>query len=493
MPSRRVEIKVRRPTGGDSGAWTPRGLTFAVLGVGLVAALVLVGAGTWRRLTSPSPGSAAALEPGRPPAAVAVAPVSLVRERQGDDKRPNILVVTLCSVRADAVGAYGGERVSTPALDALAAEGVRFADAWTTATYTLPSHAALLTGRLPSAVGVVTPRDTLAAEYTTLPELLKLYGYSTFAYAPVASRASFRAGDGLEQGFDYFEEGFTGRIGPPNLWGPIDEASEPWLLVAHLKEAHRPYNVSLDAASPAVRAWAEGAMASDGSMDPDAALLKAMSNDQDVAKELRTVYDAGVSAADASLGAIVAGARARGLLGRTVVVVVGDHGEALGEHGHAGHQGFLDAEVLGVPLVVRPPGGTGGGGVVLTPVSLLDLFPTIAEWAGAVPPADIQGRSLVGALRGEESRPAVLVAEAERRAPGSAARVDRVLRDGSDWLFRTAGGDRLERDGIEVDDPARMAVLGGLLDARLGAGAPVSAPRPPTAAELEALRREGYW
>ncbi len=476
MSSRRVEIRVRQPSASSPGAPALGTFAFAGLGLMFVAGVTLAGVGAWQAS-----------------AVVSATPVSLVRERDGDDKRPNILVVTLCSVRADAIGAYGGQGASTPVLDALAADGVRFAEAWTTATYTLPSHVALLTGRLASTVGVVTPRDTLAGEYTTLPELLKLYGYSTFAYAPVASRASFRAGEGLEQGFDHFEEGATGRVEPLDLWEPIDKASEPWLLVAHLKEAHRPYNVSLDAVSPAIRAWAEGAMASDGSTDPDAGLLKAIADDPDVAIELHALYAAAVTAADANMGTILAGARARGLLERTVVVVVGDHGEALGEHGRVGHQGFLDEEVLRVPFVVRPPGGTGGGRVLEAPVSLLDFFPTIAELAGAVVPADIGGRSLVAALRGEEPEGRVLVAEAESRDAGGPNRVDRVLRDGDDRLLRAAGRDRLLRGGVEVDDAPRAALLGALLDARIGSAAPHGAPRAPTKAELEALKKEGYW
>lgn len=455
-------------------------------GVGLAAGLALVGVGLWRVLPP------AAAVPSARSASVPAAPASLLRERTGDDERPNILVVTLCSVRADALGAYGGQGVSTPVLDALAAEGVRFAQAWSTATYTLPSHVALLTGRLPSTVGVVTPLDTLAAEHTTLPELLKLYGYSTLAYAPVASRASFRVGEGLEQGFDHFEEGSAGRIVPPDLWGPVDAAAEPWFLMVHLKEAHRPYKLPGDSVSPVIREWAEGAWRADGSTDPDAALVQAIADDPQVAIELRELYAAAVTAADASVGTILAGVRERGLLQRTVVVVVGDHGEALGEHGHAGHQGFLDEEVLRIPLVVRPPGG-GGGRVVDTPVSLTDLFPTIAELAGATPPAGIDGRSLVAAVRGGAPAPRVLVAEAEARTAGTENRVDRVLRDGDDRLVRTAGGDRLLRGGVEVEDAARTAALAAMLDARLGAGSPPAAPRAPTEAELEALRREGYW
>ncbi|MFZ5482389.1 MAG: sulfatase [Myxococcota bacterium] len=397
-----------------------------------------------------------------------------------DVARPNILLVTLCSVRADHLGAWGYEEADTPALDRLALEGTVFENAWSSATFTLPSHATILTGRWPLKAGVLASTDHLPDDVPTLPEVLRHYGYRTLAWAPIASAASFRVGEGLDRGFDQFVEGERGGV--EALAG-----TEPWFALVHFKEAHPPYSVKMSDMDPRFREWDTRRRSE--ALAADRWFVEQLA-DEDLRRQVVAAYDHGVSLEDARIAALLKHVDPAD----TVVVVAGDHGQALGERGKVGHQGVVLPEVLHVPLIVRAPGETRRR--VAADVGLVDVAPTLWELAGAVPPAGLDGRSLVPFLRGETlpARAVLVQAETPDRAPW--AGLQEIVVSGPLWLryaHQSGFSEVWRRDGdawsVVDEDPApllaeREALSGGV-DARTG--------RVATEGEREALRKEGYW
>ncbi|HYO13713.1 MAG TPA: sulfatase-like hydrolase/transferase [Thermoanaerobaculia bacterium] len=306
---------------------------------------------------------------------------------------PNLLLVTLDTVRADRLGCYGYAAAETPGLDRLAAGGLRFARASSPAPLTLPSHASLLSGLLPPHHGL---RNNGAGSYpegtATLATLLAEAGYRTGAFvgAFVLDRRF-----GLARGFEVYDDEIERAPGA----GVVLEAERPgrqvveralaWLgredprpffLWVHLYDAHAPYEPP-----PAQRARHPG-----------------------------RPYDGEIAAVDEAVGRLLAELDRRGLGDRTVVAVAADHGEGLGEHGEQTHGLLLYETTLRVPLLLRVPGVPAR--VVETPVSLVDLAPTLAGLLGRTLPAPaagtLDGRDLSAALRaGQEPAPAELYAE----------------------------------------------------------------------------------
>jgi len=291
----------------------------------------------------------------------------------------NVLLVTIDTLRADALGSYGRKGAETPWLDRLANEGVRFEDAHAHNVTTLASHANILSGRHPSEHGV---RDNAGFRFPaaneTLATLLKARGYRTGAFVsafPLDSRF------GLARGFDVYDDRFVDAQARPVLLeqerpGPatvslakawIDSGGEqPWLAWVHLYEPHAPY------APP-----------------------------EPLASRFRDrPYDGEVAAVDVALGPLVEPLLAAGARGRTLVVVTSDHGESLGEHGEATHGIFAYEATLRVPLVLHQPRLLRPR-VVTAPARHVDLLPTILDALALPLPADLPGRSLLEAAVGQ--------------------------------------------------------------------------------------------
>lgn len=313
----------------------------------------------------------------------------------GGGPPPNLVLVTLDTVRADRLGAYGYAAAETPWLDRLGREGVRFEQVSSQVPLTLPSHATILSGLLPPHHGLRNNGiGTFPEEPATLATLLAGAGYRTGAFvgAFVLDRRF-----GLGRGFDVYDDEIVrdpgnetaleaerpGRevmdralawLGQP---APAD-TSRPFFLWIHLYDAHAPYVPP----SP----WRE--------------------------RHPGRPYDGEISAVDEQVGRLLQELQQRGLAERTVVAVAADHGEGLGDHGEQTHGLLLYEPTLRVPLLVRGP-GVEAGQVVRTPVSLVDLAPTLAGLLGKSFPAPrLDGRDLAAALReGEEPPPAELYAE----------------------------------------------------------------------------------
>ncbi len=461
--------------------------------------------------SGPAPNAAPKAAPAPIVAAVPAAPPAEPPEPVLDpDRPPNVLLITLCSVRQDHVGASGYASAATPTLDALAAEGVWFSHAWAPATFTLPSHASMFTGLLPSRAGVMETVDTIRPSVPTLPEIMKLYGYHTVAYAPVSSRASFSAGYGFERGFDQFIEGgsaaASASLGDQAALDAITTA-QPYFAVVHLKEAHPPYTPPRGTeVDPRILEWSTRRGGGPGAQNPDDWMVGQMQDDPALAKAVAGLYDGALHRVDEHVGRILEWLKGRGALDHTIVIVAGDHGQALGEGGHIGHQGLLQPEVLNVPLLVRMPSDmpeASRGLRVDADVGLVDLLPTIVDLVDATPPATLDGRSLVPLLEGGTLPERGALAQAVVQQPDGRGFATEVLVHGPLWLnfpMHEQGAWSLRRlsNGVwePVDAGSAASVAAPMLAERTllsGVEAPPGTPTALTAKQKEELRLQGYW
>ncbi len=375
-----------------------------------------------------------------------------VRREDGLD----VLLVTIDTLRADALGCYGNARAHTPWIDRLAAAGVRFEQAHAHNVVTLPSHANILSGRYPLDHGV---RDNggfrFPKDAATLATLLKARGYRTAAFIsafPLAARF------GLDLGFDLYDDRFLGGAGSPlaeqerpgvetvaaaRRW--LDsQAGAPRLAWVHLYEPHFPYAPPADLAARSPH-------------DP---------------------YAGEVAAADSALGPLLAPLLEAGTQGRTLVVLTADHGESLGEHGEKTHGIFAYEGPLRVPLVLFCP-RLFGPRVPRAAARHVDLLPTVLDALGAPVPDGLPGQSLLPSAAGGTAAPAASYFEAlsgqmnRRWAPlygvihESAKYIDLPLPELYD-LER----DPREEHNLAASEPERLerlrVLLGGLRAAERG-------------------------
>lgn len=307
------------------------------------------------------------------PAALALATLAGCTSRVD---RPNVLLVTLDTTRADRLGAYGAAGAETNAFDRLAAEGVLFERAWTVTPLTSPAHASVMTGLYPTAHGVRNNgRFRMADESTTLAEILRGAGWATggFVAAFPVSR-SF----GFEQGFERFDDDFGSDAGgvPRNerIAGEVNARAIPWIRERmadrtrpffawiHYYDAHEPYNPP----------------------GPIGARFRGRA------------YAGEIAYADSCLAEVIETLRRGRVLDRTVVVVAGDHGEGLGDHGEATHGLLIYEPMIHVPLAIRAPWIVPKGSRSRELASLVDLTPTILSLAGVPPVPGLHGRTIAG-------------------------------------------------------------------------------------------------
>ncbi|MCK6482363.1 MAG: sulfatase, partial [Planctomycetes bacterium] len=369
--------------------------------------------------------------------------------RIGEGEPPDVLLVVVDTLRADAVGFSGAAGAPpTPALDALAAESAVFEAAAAPSSWTKPSTASLLTGTYPAEHGALDFESVVPGEATTLAEVLGAAGWRTAAFAdnPFVSPEY-----GFAQGFGEF----TGRHPSPLArgtlllkalsqvrlrvaggaaysFGPgVDLGADPLLGKAvsflaagggrpsfayvHLIEPHYPYTPPppFDGGRPRVDPpHSSGILPFDSFPALPAAEAAAM----------RANYGGEASAADAALGRALGALRRSGRLDRTLVIVTSDHGEEFHEHGGWTHGQSLFRELVHVPLLLRAPrGGPGAGRRIATPVSLVDVAPTVAALAGVATSARFSGRSLLPLLEGESPPPVPVFAEIAAGPVGSRA------------------------------------------------------------------------
>jgi choline-sulfatase len=319
----------------------------------------------------------------------AVAAAAVVRCRREEppakprDAARNVLLITLDTTRADRLGCYGYAGARTPRLDRLAAEGVRFENAFADAPITLPSHASILTGLHPFAHGVRNNGNFyLPARFDTLATVLDGRGYRTAAF--VSSFVLDRR-YGLARGFETYDDRTDEPENPG--WNPeaerrgdrtvlacnrwldayaADRAGAPFFVWLHLYDPHEPYR-------------------------PPPPFLEPFAG---------RPYDGEIAFADAAVGSVFDRLDRLGLLDGSLVAVVADHGESLGDHGEETHSMFLYDGVIRVPMLLWRPGVLPAGKTVSPPVRTVDLAPTILDLLGGPPLLAAHGRSLRSAISG---------------------------------------------------------------------------------------------
>jgi len=311
----------------------------------------------------------------------------------------SVLLVTLDTTRADHLGSYGATRARTPNLDRLAAEGIRYERAYSPAPITLPAHASLLTGLYPFEHRVRVNGDRRLSERAeTLAEVLQRNGYRT---AAVVGAFVLDRRFGLAQGFDSYDDrisggrkagsfGFAERQAPAVTdaalaWLSQHANARPFFLWVHYFDPHAGYEAHAD--------------------DPDFQGL--------------APYDAEIAFADREIGRLLRWLREKGRDAETLVVAAADHGEGLWEHGEISHGYYVYDSTLRAPLIVRHPDRAHAGTEIESPVSLVDVFPTVLE-ALALQSAAVSGRPLprVGPDPGEEPRSIYFENQAVARAFG---------------------------------------------------------------------------
>jgi arylsulfatase A-like enzyme/Flp pilus assembly protein TadD len=411
-------------------------------------------------------------------AAVALALLGWSRVRQRPlprDSGLSVLLISIDTLRADALGAYGNPRARTPWIDRLSRAGVRFDAAHAHNVVTLPSHVNMLTGLYPFEHGVRdnsgfrVPKDT-----RTLAGMLKPRGFRSAGFV---SAFVLDERFGLASGFDRWDARVAGGEGSrgfliPERPGPVTvaeavrwlaEGSGPSFAFVHLYEPHSPY-------------------------EPPPAFARAG----------EPSYRGEVAAADAALGPLVGPLLEQGPRGRTLVILTSDHGESLGEHGEATHGVFAYEATLRVPLVVYAP-ALFQPRVVKEPVRHVDLVPTVLDVLGMDIPAGLPGRSLLPMLAGHAAGPAphgyfeaISTSINRRWAPlyglreGALKYVDLPLPELYDLDL-----DPSEKQNLAASRPQDLERLNARLT-RLRARDPGVKPAPESPETLERLRALGY-
>ncbi len=450
--------------------------------VPLAAGLVLLAGGVAVRdiylaVTTPPVETRAELPPARPGA-------------------PDVVVIVIDTVRARNVATYGYERPTSPTLDALAAEGAIFLDATSPSTWSLPSHASLFTGRYPMGHGAHLEHRFLSDTFPTLAEVFAHGGYDTFCFT---ANAWISDGLGLTRGFAFQDKswktakmgrmfGFASRllarlgVEPDDKGGaavatnfgawarerPAD--ARPAFVFLNFIEAHFPYHqipeqylkTFTDRPRQELRRISLGLMALQFGGGAGAT--------EGAAQPALDMYDGGVLYSDHLVGRVVEALRKRGTLDRTVFVVLGDHGELLGEHADFyGHGPSLYEPMIRVPLLLRYPPAIPAGARVEAPVSTVGVFGTVVDLARLEAPPTLHVDSLLPAIAGKMGGGPVLSERLRAESLGGlgtsstdvmmqADRRYRAYRSG-DWkLIESSKGDTLLFDlGADPDEARNLA------------------------------------
>ncbi len=418
---------------------------------------------------------------------------------------PDVVVITIDTLRADHMGAYGYDRRTTPFIDSLARSGVRFEAAYATSSWTVPAMASITTSRYPSVHrlvhGLVIDNDVkhqkaLPETLVTLPGLMQSYGYRTFG---IAANRHLDARFGFGRGYlRYACEGFMTADAVErkyNEWLGEIRRSEPYFLWLHLFDPHAPYH----ARKPYFPRWWGDKPFSEKAEGITAAkqfLEQGIGDDPEEVELLKALYDSEIRYSDEVLRRIVS--RIPGA-DNALIVVTADHGEEFMEHGNFGHGHQLYNETVRVPLIVRLPRKRLAGTVVTDPVSLVDLMPTLSVVIGKAPPVETDGINLLPRMEGRrlDDREIHLSLSRSRELRATVHHrwkfiFDLFTPDRSELFDLTA--DPRERRSLAAQEPARRNDMKTRIIDHLALS---GAPHLPGRAELtdehiEQLRRLGY-
>lgn len=420
------------------------------------------------------------------------------REQPAPWRPPDVLLISLDTVRADHLSLYGYSRETTPRIDRFARESIVFERAYAPTPQTLSSHASLFTGLYPVAHGLVKRGTVLSLEIPTMAELLSAHGYRAAAFV----NAYFLAPEfGFSRGFEHYD--FSHDIDDVRdadatnaailSWIDGIAADEPFFLFAHYFDPHSdwerlPYDASEPFSSRFVGDAPDSFRAGNGTVWASRYLgllnrenLPLSSADL---RHLSDLYDAGIAYTDDRVGALLDALDSRGRLDRTIIILTSDHGEEFRDHGRLLHTQNYE-ELMHVPLLVSFPEMRGHatascrdrGGAVVRPgradglVQHVDLLPTLAECIGFTIPENVQGVSFLPALfGGATKRKAVYFDTVDDSQRG-------VLRDDGwkliEWPRRGRrrlyhlGTDPREQDDRSGKDPELAAALAARIETHL--------------------------
>ncbi|MDP6762575.1 MAG: sulfatase [Planctomycetota bacterium] len=405
----------------------------------------------------------------------------------------NLLLITVDTLRADHLGAYGYGRDTSPCIDALAAQSVLFEDAHASSSWTLPSLASLLTSSYPSAHGCWSDESSLSPAFETLAERLSREGFDTAAFV---THLFLDRRYGLAQGFDLYDQELVAKtrqashlaVSSPELtrkavdWLERRRASgsdAPFFLWVHYFDPHSNYQfhegITEGFATPSP--WGNSHTKLD-------------------------VYDGEISFTDRHIGALLRSLGKARVEDETMVILAADHGEEFGEHGLYGHRRHLHREVVQVPLMIRAPGIPARR--IGQRVSMLDVYPTALALLGLEAEEGIQGANLAPVLRGGSLPPRQLLAElrvAKKTWLASICdgpwKLTVDFRTGQRRLYDLEV-DPAEQADISVDHPDLVARLTDRLDMLVRDSAAIGHARKPgatvelTTQERARLRDLGY-
>jgi arylsulfatase A-like enzyme len=438
--------------------------------------------------------------------------------------RPNVILISVDTLRSDRIGCYGNPRETSPTIDRLARDGVRFRRVVAPSNWTLPSHYSMMTSLYPTAHGVNPDRALFGGlrrptgsvgirgspGQQTLAERMESLGYLT---AAVTENGWVHPAFGFDQGFASYVADTAGTMERTRArvldWLSAQQ-DLPFFLFVHTYQPHQPYDQPppYDAifVEPGHVGYALPGVTVPVEVLEDFQKGFYLPTDADV-EAFRALYDGEVRYVDDLVAELVASLEELGLVGRTVVIFTSDHGEEIFEHGRFSHGDALYDEVMRVPLIVWGPGRIEAGVEIEPAVSLVDILPTIVELAGGVVEGPVQGRSLLAGLTGNPD--AIGSRELFGEGIGKDSGPFYCVWRGSDKYILTPGqtetneelydlsSDPGETANLAASDAATAAELRGVIEGwveanrRIGEafGGDSAAPEPEV---LERLRALGY-
>ena len=316
-------------------------------------------------------------------------------------EKPNVLLITVDTTRADHLPCYGYKSVRTPNLDSLAKHGILFRECATAAPLTLPSHCSIMTGLYPTFHGVrINGNTALSAQHVTLAEAFAAKGYQTGAFV---GAFVLDGRWGLNQGFQHYDDQFDlkkykkldlGMVQRPGnkvvdaaLHWLEEHKSKPFFAWVHFYDPHTPY----DPPEPYKSEYGHNGMIG--------------------------LYDGEIAFMDSQIGRCLTWLDKNGLRNKTIIAVIGDHGEGLGDHGEATHGYFIYNYAVHVPFLLSTPSSASNGIEISSQVRTIDLYPTLLEASGIAIPKEVQGTSLWSLVQSRDKTGNQLYAYSESMAP----------------------------------------------------------------------------
>lgn len=326
--------------------------------------------------------------------------------------KPNVVLISIDTLRADHLGVYGYPKPTSPRLDELAAGGTTFLNAYAHSSYTPPSQTSLLTSVHPSVHGVWFHNMAASNDAPMLAEFFQQAGYDTGAWAELSFSATH-----YKRGFDTYRQMKTlhsnnsVRKTKRRIFSWLDQRGErPYFLFLHFFWVHLPY-FPQEEYLRMFKSDYDGPVGDTMSLKQ---LELILDGDVPVRPEdwdhIRALYDAGIARLDDFLGELFDRFRADGSFDSTVFAIVSDHGEQFGEHGTHGHSGPMWEYIIRTPLILTGP-GVPTGQLLQAPARNIDVAPTLLRLAGLHPPAHYEGADLAPIWRNEETEERVVVAE----------------------------------------------------------------------------------